>query len=215
MEVLKSFDWFKIGLVIGIILLSNALFKKCESEKLQLANVDALNSEAVTYKLRNGQLATSQKALVYSNSQLNDLVISKDKAISEISSKFSKVKTITKVITETKLDTIRLIYKDTIPCVFKRKGELITNEYHIDYTSTQKEFTIDYLSIPDSLTIVTGLKRKWFLGKETQTIDVIHSNKYINNGKLNYYEVVQPKKWYQTTLFKVGVGVLLGGLILR
>lgn len=215
MEVLKSFDWFKIGLVVLVLFLTSTLATKCENEKTQLTNVNRLNSEAKIYKLKNGQLVLSQEALQYSNKQLKELVISKDATLKEIAKKFTNVKAVTKVITETKLDTIRLTYKDSVPCRFERIGELITKDYHIDYKSTQKGIVISYLSIPDSVTIVTGIKRNWLFGKTTSTIDISHSNKFVNNGKVDYYEVKQNKKFYQTTLFKFGIGVLVGNLILK
>lgn len=215
MDILKSFDWQKIGLVVLVLFLTSTLFSKCENEKVQLANVKALNSESKNYKLKNGQLVLSKEVLVYTNKQLKDLVISKDATLKEITNKFSTVKTITKIVTETKLDIIRLTYKDTIPFKFERKGELVTKDYHLDYKSTQKGITIDYLSIPDSLTIVTGLKRKWLFGKNVETIDISHSNKFVNNGQVNYYEVKQNKKFYETTLFKVGIGIILGKVILK
>lgn len=215
MELLKRFDWFKTTLVLLIVVLISMLFSKFESEKTQLSNIKILNSEAEVYKLKNGKLVISQKTLIYNNRQLQDLVISKDATIAEISKKFYKVKTVTKIITKTKLDTIRLMYRDTVPFEFDRTGSLVTDDYSIDYNSTQKGISIDNLTIPDSLTIVSGVKRKWFLGKKTEYIDVFHSNKFVNNEEVGYYELEKETKWYQTTLFKVGVGVLIGGILIK
>jgi hypothetical protein len=66
------------------------------------------------------------------------------------------------------------------------------------------------MRIEDSLLIVTGTKRKWFLGKETNTIDISHTNKYISSGQVQHIEVVQKKQWHDTNLFKFGVGFILG-----
>ena len=48
--------------IICLILLSQ-LFQKCESEEVQLANIEALNSQTKVYKLKNGQLLTSVENL--------------------------------------------------------------------------------------------------------------------------------------------------------
>lgn len=198
-----------------ILILVSLLYNKCESEKLQLANVSALNAEAKIYKLKNGQLVISKAALQYTNQQLKEIVLSKDAVAKEMASKFSKVKTVTKIVTETKFDTILLPYKDSIPYVFNKKGRLEDKDYTIAYTSNQKGISIDFLSIPDTATIVTGTKRKWAFGKQIETIDITHSNKHINNGKVDHYQVVKNKNFFQTTFFKVGAGILLGAIITR
>jgi uncharacterized protein with ParB-like and HNH nuclease domain len=76
--------------------------------KLQIANVSALNAEAKAYKLKNGQLVLSKEVLQYTQTQLKETVLSKDIVAKEMAAKFSKVKTVTKIVTETKFDTIVL-----------------------------------------------------------------------------------------------------------
>ena len=67
--------------------------------------------------------------------------------------------------------------------------------------------------IPDSVTIVTGYKRKWFLGSKTLVVDIKHDNPFVNPEYIQQIEVKEKKKWYQTDLFKVGIG-LIGGIII-
>ena len=55
-----------------------------------------------------------------------------------------------------------------------------------------------------------GTKRKWFLGKETNTIDISHTNKYISSDQIQHIEVVPKKPFYDTTLFKFTAGFILG-----
>lgn len=198
-----------------ILILISILYTKCESEKLQIANVSALNAEAKVYKLKNGQLVTSKATLQYTNKQLKETLLSKDIVAKEMAKKFSKVKTVTKIVTETEFDTIILPYKDSIPYVFNKKGRLENKDYTIAYNSSQKGISIDFLSISDTATIVTGTKRNWVFGKQIETIDVTHSNKYINNGRVDHYKVVQDKSFFQSTFFKVGAGILLGAIITR
>lgn len=124
--------------------------------------------------------------------------------------KFHEIKTVTRYVDKIQIDTVVVRYKDTIPCVFERSGELKTPEYTFTYKSDNKGFKIDNLQLHDSLLIVAGTKRKWFLGKETNTIDISHTNKYISSDQVQHIEVVKKKAFYETTLFKVAVGFGLG-----
>jgi hypothetical protein len=201
------------ALLIVCLILISQLFQKCQSEKLQLANIDALNSQAKVYKLKNGQLVTSVENLHYTNSQLKNSVIMKDKKVKELTNKFSQIKSITKYVTNTKFDTISLVYKDSVPCNFERIGSDLKQWYHIAYKSNQKGVEITELSIPDSVIIVTGDKRKWFWGKRTSVTDITHANPFVNTDYVQHIEVVNPTKWYDSTIFKVAVG-FLGGVFL-
>lgn len=124
--------------------------------------------------------------------------------------KFTEIKTITKFMEKIRIDTIKIVYKDSIPCEFERSGELKTNEYTFMYESNNKGFEIDNFTIEDSLIIVTGTKRKWFLGSKYNTIDISHSNKYVSNKDIRHVEIKPKKKFYETNLFKFGAGFLLG-----
>ena len=202
-----------LGLICLVI--TSSLFSKCESEKVQLANINALNKENTFYKLKNGQLVTSVEVLSYDKAQLKNSIVLKDKRIKELIDKFNKIKSVTRYITVTKFDTIELRYKDTVPCVFDRQDKISKQWYNIAYKSNQKGISITELSIPDSVIVVSGIKRKWFLGKQTQTADITHSNPFVETKQIQHIEVVTPKKWYDTNLFKIGIGFIGGALISR
>jgi len=208
----KNRIYIMVLLIICLILISQ-LFQKCESEELQLANIEALNSQAKVYKLKNGQLVTSVENLQYTNSQLKKSAIMKDKKVKELVNKFSEVKSVTKFVTNTKFDTIKLVYNDSIPCEFERIGSDMKQWYHIAYKSNQKGVEITELSIPDSVIVVTGDKRKWFWGKRTSVTDISHANPFVETDNIQHIEVVKPAKWYDSTIFKIGLG-FIGGIFL-
>jgi hypothetical protein len=208
----KNRIYIVVLLIVCLILISQ-LFQKCESEELQLANIDALNSQAKVYKLKNGQLVTSVENLQYTNSQLKKSAIMKDKKVKELVNKFSEVKSVTKFVTNTKFDTIKLVYNDSIPCEFERIGSDMKQWYHIAYKSNQKGVEITELSIPDSVIVVTGDKRKWFWGKRTSVTDISHANPFVETDNIQHIEVVKPAKWYDSTIFKIGLG-FIGGIFL-
>lgn len=191
------------------------LFQKCESENIQLANIEALNSQTEVYKLKNGQLVTSVENLKYTKDQLKNSILMKDKKIKELTDKFSNIRTVTKYVTNTKFDTISLVYKDTVPCNFERIGSDFKEWYQLGYKSNQKGVVITDLFIPDSVVIVTGDKRKWFWGKRTSKMDITHTNPFIETELVQSIEVVQSNKWYDSTIFKIAIGFIGGVLIFQ
>ena len=210
----KNRIYISILLIVCLILLSQ-LFQKCQSEEVQLANIEALNSQTKVYKLKNGQLVTSVENLHYTNSQLKSSILMKEKKVKELINKFSNVKSVTKYVTNTKFDTINLVYKDSIPCNFERIGSDFKEWYHIAYKSNQKGVEITELSIPDSVIVVTGDKRKWFWGKRTSVTDITHANPFVETESIQHIEVVKPTRWYDSTIFKIGVGFIGGILLLK
>jgi len=125
--------------------------------------------------------------------------------------KFHEIKTITKVEQKIKIDTIKVVFKDTVQFIFERSGELKKEYYTLGYKVDNKALEITKLDIvPDTLKIVDGSKRKWFWGMETNAVDVSHTNKLFYNSDVQHVEVKKDKRFYDTTLFKVGAGFILG-----
>jgi len=212
---LSNINWKQIGLYIMILVLVSMLFAKCKNENLQLATIKALKTENASYKLKNGQLVTSAKTLIATNEKQAIELIGNTETIKQLTDEFSKVKSITKYVEKVKIDTVQIVYKDSVPCEFEKFGSIANEDYSLNYKSNQKGIDITDLTIDNDVTIVTGIKRKWFLGKETLTIDVTNSNKLIQNSELQHVEIQQNKPFYDTTLFKVGVGFLAGTLLTR
>lgn len=160
-------------------------------------------------------------AVVKKDTQVYKTVTTKKEAIEEakipdtIVKKFTEIKTATRYVDKIRIDSVVVIYKDTIPCVFERSGSINEKEYSFIYQTDQKSFKVYDMQLHDSLLIVTGTKRKWFLGEKTNTIDISHSNKYISSDEIKHIEVKPKKEFYDTTLFKFGVGFILGVAITK
>ena len=182
-EFIKQ-NWYWIGIIIVLI---SALFSRCHND--DITKHDTPQYKTVTTKKEAVQVASIPDTIV---------------------KKFTEIKTVTRYRDRIRIDTITIRYKDTIPCVFERSGAINEKEYSLTYQSNQNGLNIHNLAINDSLLIVTGTKRKWFLGRETNTIDISHTNKYISSDQVQHIEVVKKKEWYDTTLFKFGVGFILG-----
>lgn len=131
-----------------------------------------------------------------------------------ITKTFHEIKSITKVEQKIKFDTIKIPFKDTVNCIFERSGELKKEFYTIGYKVNNKTLEITRFDIvPDTLKIVDGSKRKWFLGKEINAVDVSHTNKLFYNSDVHHVEVKKDKPFYDTKLFNFGAGFLAGALI--
>jgi len=182
-EFIKQ-NWYWIGIIIVLI---SALFSRCNNDSIT-------KHDTPEYKT-----VTTKKEAIQSAS-IPDTIVKK----------FTEIKTVTRYVDRIKIDTITIRYKDTVPCVFERSGSINEKEYSLTYQSNQNGLNMYNMRIEDSLLIVTGTKRKWFLGKETNTIDISHTNKYISSDQVQHIEVVPKKAFYDTTLFKFGVGFILG-----
>lgn len=203
----RSWAW-----IVSIVMLGSVAVTKTYNEKVQKQNVAALQSELKTYKLKDGTIVSSNKVLQFENDQLKEALTDKEK---EIASKFSEVKTVTRIEEKIKFDTIRLTYRDTVPCKFRRVGSVKNQSYSLNYITTQKGVKLSNLEVPDTITVITGMKRKWFLGKETNTIDVSHSNELVKVKEIKYIENKPKKKWYDTNAFKIGIGFVAGAMLVQ
>lgn len=200
-------NWAMLLITLGAISYSITSYVNEQNYK---ENIKALNSQVSTYKLKNGQLVSSAQSLELTNDELKVILTQKDK---ELASKFSKVETVIQIQEKIKFDTVKIVYKDTIPCRFKKQGSIVKKDYSLDYISTQKGVKIANVSMTDSITIVTGIKRKWWLGKETNTIDISHTNELVKVNEIKHIDTRIKKKWYDTNIFKFGVGFIIGAII--
>lgn len=177
-------NWYWIGIIIVLI---SALFSRCQ-------NGTITKHDTPTYKT----VSTKKEAIHVAN--VPDTIVKK----------FTEIKTVTRYVDRIKIDTITIRYKDTVPCVFERSGAINEKEYSLTYQSNQKGLNVYNMQLHDSLLIVTGTKRKWFLGKETNTIYISHTNKYISSDQIQHVEIVPKKPFYDSTLFKFSIGFILG-----
>lgn len=182
-EFIKS-NWAWLGIVL---FLCAVILNRCTNDK-------------ITKKYTPEYKTVTTKKEAIQSASIPDTIVKK----------FTEIKTVTRYVDLIKIDTITIRYKDTIPCVFERSGAINEKEYSLTYQSNQNGLNISNIALHDSLLIVTGTKRKWFLGKETNTIDISHTNKYISSDQIQHIEAVPKKPFYDTTLFKFGIGFILG-----
>jgi len=201
-----------MALVVALLL----SVSKCSYDKtIYTNNLDALTDTLITFKNKIGTQTASIRTLKYSKQQLQNNLLEKDTELATLAKQFARINSVIKYKTVVKLDTLRVVYRDTIPSVFTRIGTVKKPFYNFTYTSTQDGFLIDSLSILNTATVITGTKRKWFLGAETVITDVTNSNPYITVSRITAAEVVVPNPWYKKWYVWFAAGIAGGYLIAR
>ena len=201
-----------IGLIIGLILSVN----QCSTEKrLTKSQGEVFTASVQYYQNKLGTITATKKVLQLSNKDLKKLIYFKDSELNELRKEFAKVKTIVKTKTIVIIDSVPVPFDVRVPCDFERKGKHLDKWLQFDYAVNQDGFNISKFTIPNDQTIITGFKRKWFLGKQTYVTDITNSNPYIKTIEVQTIQVVVPKRFYDTRLFNIGVGFIGGVLISR
>jgi hypothetical protein len=176
-------------------------------------NMDALTDTIHYYNNALGTQTAAIRTLQLDKNQLNNVILEKDKELAELTKGFATVHNITQYKTLTRYDTLTVVYHDTVPCVFSREGLVEKPWYLFKYTADQKGITLDSLTFPNTATVITGTKRKWFLGKETLYSEVTNTNPYITVTELKAAEITLPAPIYKKWYVWLGVG-LAGGYLL-
>ncbi|KGO88103.1 hypothetical protein Q765_03345 [Flavobacterium rivuli WB 3.3-2 = DSM 21788] len=178
------------------------------------ANLAAITDTVTHYKNKLGTTTASIKTLQLDNKQVKDLLTKKDAELAALASEFANVHSVVKYNTDTRVDTIPIPYKDTVPCIFERTGAIKKQWYSFGYRSNQKGVEIDTLSFPNTATVITGTKRKWFLGKQTLTTDITNSNPYVKVTDIRAVEITLPVPWYKKWWLWLAAGVA-GSLLIK
>ena len=180
-----------------VVALFFAVAKCSREQRTGNNNAMALTDSVRYYKNRLGTTTASIKTLQLDNKQAKDLLFKKDAQLAALASEFAKVHNVVKYQSVTKFDTINVAYHDTVPCVFERAGAIKDKWYSFTYKSNQKGFTVDSLTIPNTATVITGTKRKWFLGREIRTTDITNTNPHIKVTGITAAEINIPVNWYK------------------
>ena len=207
-------------LIIVILFLASYSYVQWKNNKQANASISALTSEIKTYQLKNGQNVTSQEIAVISEKDIQKML---DAQMQEMAAEFSKITAAQTVKIKASFPKSSISFDEPITIAdidpttnelkFTRNGAYFDKWFEFGYNVTQDSLSIEPFSTWTELQRVDGFKRKWFLGKKTYHSDITFTNPYINIEEVQTYEVAVPKRFYETTLFQVGVG-LLGGILI-
>ena len=209
---MKDYIYWFIILSLTVVLMLT--IQQCTDNKNQRDRTTETLADTLIYFTNTVGAQTASIATMKADKEmLNSLILSKDIELAKLSKEFSKLSNLTKYKTITKFDTISIIYTDSIAYNFERRGVINKPWYSFSYYSNQNTLKIGNLSVPNTATIITGTKRKWLLGKEVLTTDIINSNPYITVTNIKAAEIIvnvpRYKKWYVWLLTGVAGGTLL------
>lgn len=174
------------------------------------SNALALSDSITSYNNKLGTKTATIKTLRIEKKQLESIMLQKDMELATLAKEFSTLNSVVKYKAITKVDTIIIKYPDTLPCNFEVNGSKNNDWYSFNYKSNQYGLEIDSLKTKTETTIITGSKRKWFLGKEIYTTDITNSNPHIEITQLKAAEVIIPQPWYKKWYVWFAAGLVSG-----
>lgn len=215
METFKTIIWRNlVGIVVAIILLC-MLFSQCSEKHRLQTNLTALSTENSSYKNKLGTQTMVAAKLLLTADELQRNVIEKDHKIKVLSAGFHIINNITTIKTTTKTDTIKIPFEKPIPCNFVREGAVFKEWFSLGWKVDSLGLTIEPIEIPNEQIIITGFKRKWFLGKTTAVTEVSNTNPLIEIQDVHSFETVVPKHWYDSKILWLTAGLVTGAILMK
>ena len=199
--------------IVVIIILSVWLMENCEDkrtlEKYETQNEQAIKDTVQYYKNRLGQEVAEKKALRGLESDIERL-IQDNQQLKEAIRKFKQVETVTRVVTETKIDTIEIPFEKPVSLNFQRSFFKLDDYYSIGGEVDQNGVKIDSVIIPNEQAIVIGEKKTGFFKSEFR-VEVTNSNPMIKVTDVDGYDFEVPKKRFGVGPY-AGYGMTPNGL---
>ncbi len=185
-------NWF--GLAIALILLY-LLVDGCNDNAILQANYKAATTKNTTYKNFLGTLTTQVRTLQLDK---DDLEKQMNDTVAKLSKKFAKVESVNTVTTITQYDTIEVPFKEPIPCNFVREDSIRREWYSFKYRVDSTAIQLSKLQFPNKQIVITGIQRKWFLGKQTLVTEITNTNPHIKVTNATSIKTVIKPKWYES-----------------
>jgi uncharacterized lipoprotein YehR (DUF1307 family) len=228
-DILKYLN--ALGWVIAIILA--ICLKSCDKTEQYKALLISKNDTLQTYKDKHGQLVSQIQAIkldrdVFKEQAQQVPALQKQLASAQITIK--NLTSITTAYTSTDIKKTLALKNDTHH--FDANDSMILDRpYAVHDTLFKKSFADsnrfykitgevgkDSVAIKfhssDSITLITGDKKPHLFGKPIFTITAQNSNPYVTIKNLSNYTIMPKVPWYNSTLFKIGLGVA-GGIFIE
>lgn len=200
-----------IFFIACICILLICYYDKYETVRMRkLENIIAIGDTVAYFKNKLNTQTAYVKTLELKENEFRDVIINKNKEIAALTAKFRRVHHITHYKTIALLDTVKVVFKDSIPHLFKINGTYKKDWYSFNYNCTHKGIEIDSFSMPTQTTIITGLKKQWFLGVPVLTTEITNSNPYIKVTEIKSAELKLTQPWYNKWYIWLMSGIAVG-----
>lgn len=211
---MKKYIPYIIIVLLAVLLLLSV--QRCQRvESVALKNMQAWNDTLITFENKVGTITASIKTLQVDKSTLKSMVLERDKKLAALAGEFAQVHTVVQTNTVTKIDTIHVVYTEPVTSDFQRSGSVNERWYSFTYQSNENGLRLSNFAVPDTVALITGIKRKWFLGKETLTTDVTHSNPHVTVTGITSAELTVPTPWYKKWYVWMVAGAIGGAFIIK
>ena len=207
-------DILYIFVIIIIILL---YFDSCSSKKdleKEVTAYVAYQDTAMSYKDKNGKLISYNTSLQMSEENLlrmNDELAGDLKRL-----KLKKPSNITKITTETVIDTFIVEHTEKIPCdTFTLIQFVDSTHYKINYTLTETAMKFNSILIPNKQQIIVAEKKNGMFKKNEYSVVVENSNPYMMVTGVQNYNIKVETPIYQRWYVTAGAGFISGFFVSR
>jgi len=216
-----KFDSLSHHAIYGVIILILLLFsfKSCDDEQAALSDLETMieyNGQLVSRIAKDSATLVSQAQKIVQSDKLEAALVKEIKEM-EMVKPTEVVKYQTKTVVKTEIQLAEPVYIDSFPHLklprpFYKKDKHFTMGGEINRLGTLQ---IDSLIIPTSYTVAIGdTIRKGLINKLFKVSDPVVrirvDNPNVQITSMSNFVVRKPPKWYESTPFKIGVGVLIG-----
>jgi hypothetical protein len=216
-----KFDSLSHHAIYGVIILILLLFsfKSCDDKQAALSDLETMieyNGQLVSRIAKDSATLVSQAQKIVQSDKLEAALVKEIKEM-EMVKPTEVVKYQTKTVVKTEIQLAEPVYIDSFPHLklprpFYKKDKHFTMGGEINRLGTLQ---IDSLIIPTSYTIAIGdTIRKGLINKIFKVSDPVVrirvDNPNVQITSMSNFVVRKPPKWYESTPFKIGVGVLIG-----
>ena len=216
-----KFDSLSHHAIYGVIIMMLLLFsfKSCDDKQAALSELETMieyNGQLVSRIAKDSATLVSQAQKIVQSDKLEAALVKEIKEM-EMVKPTEVVKYQTKTVVKTEIQLAEPVYIDSFPHLklprpFYKKDKHFTMGGEINRLGTLQ---IDSLIIPTSYTVAIGdTIRKGLINKLFKVSDPVVrirvDNPNVQITSMSNFVVRKPPKWYESTPFKIGVGVLIG-----
>ena len=154
--MIKNILIYSLVLIVAFVSVKSCRDKKAFNNRLNVVDVNL-----TVYKTKYGREVVQKRAIQISSKNIKRELLRDNDSLKEVIKSFKKITSSVKIITVTRIDTVRITYKDTVPFIFERSFFIRRPQYKIGGVSNHKGVTIDSLMIPNRITFYSrSLKRR-------------------------------------------------------
>jgi hypothetical protein len=216
-----QFDSLRHHAIYGVIILMLLLFsfKSCDDRQAALSDLETMieyNGQLVSRIAKDSATLVSQAQNIVQSDKLEAALVKEIKEM-EMVKPTEVVKYRTKTVVKTEIQLAEPVYIDSFPHL-KLPRPFYKQDKHLTLGGTINRLgtlQIDSLIIPTSYTVAIGdTIRKGLINKIFKVSDPVVrirvDNPNVQITSMSNFVVRKPPKWYESTPFKIGVGVLIG-----